>query len=76
MGVMPSMVWLEKSSAMMAAEDAFMVLAISRTTPGVVSCRLTLVMVTSSGGLMWAATAAVTLANSSCPIKPSSKIQG
>ena len=39
----------EKFFAMMAVEDALMVLAISRSTPGAVSCRLTIVMSTSSG---------------------------
>ena len=48
---------LEKFCAMMAVEDALMVLAISRSTPGAVSCRLTVVMSTSSGGLNSAVTA-------------------
>ena len=46
-----SMVSPEKFCAMMAVEDALVVLAISRITPGAVSCRFTLVISTSSGGL-------------------------
>ena len=48
-GVTSSVVTLEKFCAMMAVEDALMVLAISRSTPGAVSCRLTVVISTSSG---------------------------
>ena len=50
----------EKFFAMMAVEDALMVLAISRSTPGAVSCRLTVVMSTSSGGPNSAVTASAT----------------
>ena len=75
MGVISSMVCSEKSCAMMAVEDALMVRAISRITPGIVACRLTLVMSTSSGGLRCAVTAAVTWANSACPITVILKIK-
>ena len=51
MGVMLSMVSPEKFCERMAVEDALVVLAISRITPGAVSYRFTLVMSTSSGGL-------------------------
>ena len=44
-----SVVNAEKFCAMTAVEDALMVLAISRSTPGAVSCRLTVVISTSSG---------------------------
>eukprot|EP00964_Phaeocystis_antarctica_P069973 scaffold42576_cov54-Phaeocystis_antarctica.AAC.6 len=50
-GVMVSIVNWVKLCTRMAVEDALVVLATSWTTPGAVSCRFTLVMVTSSGGL-------------------------
>ena len=59
--VMLSMVSPRKLCARMAVEDALVVLAISRITPGAVSCRFTLVMSTSSGGLRVAVTASATL---------------
>ena len=55
----------EKFCAMTAVEDALMVLAISRTTPCAVSCKLMVVMSTSSGGLSSAVTASSILAISS-----------
>ena len=60
----------EKFCAMTAVEDALMVLAISRTTPGAVSCKLMVVMSTSSGGLSSAVTASPTLAISSSIASP------
>ena len=42
-----SVVNAEKFTAITAVEFALMVLAISRSTPGAVSCRLTVVMSTS-----------------------------
>ena len=46
----------------MAREDALMVLAISRSTPGAVSCKLTVVKSTSSGGQNSAMTASLIMA--------------
>ena len=66
-GVMLSIVSLENSCSRMAVDDAFVVLAISRTTPGAVSCRFTLVISTSSGGLRWAVSASATLPIPSSP---------
>ena len=61
-----SMVSAEKFFAMTAVENALMVLAISRKTPGAVLCRLTVVIFTSSGGLSSAVTPASISARSSC----------
>ena len=66
-GVMLSMVSPEKLCATMAVEDALVVLAIRRTTPGAVSCRFTLVISTSSGGLRLAAAASASLTQASFP---------
>ena len=64
-GVMVSIVNCERLCTKMAVEDALVVLAISWTTPGAVSCRFTLVMVTSSGGLRLVVTASASVAKSS-----------
>ena len=50
-GLMLSIVSLENCCSRMAVDDALVVLAISRTRPGAVSYRFTLVMSTSSSGL-------------------------
>ena len=60
-----SVVNAEKFCAMTAVEDALMVLAISRKTPGAAR-GLTIVMSTSSGGLSSAVTPALIWARSSC----------
>ena len=56
MGFRYSMVNAEKFCATTAVEDALMVLAITRRTPGAVSCRFMVVMSTSSSGLSSAVT--------------------
>ena len=64
MGFMYSMVNPEKICATTAVEDALMVLAISRKTPGAAR-GLTIVMSTSSGGLSSTVTPALIWAKSS-----------
>ena len=66
-GAMLSIVSLENCCSRMAVDDAFVVLAMSRITPGAVSYRFTLVMSTSSGGLKRAVSASATLPIPSSP---------
>ena len=61
----------EKFCARMAVEDGLVVLAISRITPGAVSCRFTLVMSTSSGGLRMPVTASAMTNQAWSPTKNS-----